>query len=123
MEQMIDITLMLLVFGIVIIGASIIVTDWVKKSRMRKTFNNLKVDDIYESQDTVDCPYDEYKKFVRIVDKKVSENGKKKYVRYEYLKSPLTDNVLEWEIFIRLYTLHEKKRLNNGTGRNHNRNI
>lgn len=109
MEQMIDITLMLLVFGIVIIGASIIVTDWVKKSRMRKMFDNLKVDDIYEYQDTVDCPYDEYKKFVRIVDKKVSENGKKKYVRYEYLKSPLTDNVLEWEIFIHLYTLHEKK--------------
>lgn len=105
---MIDITLMTLVFGVVILIASILIPDLVKKSKTRKMFDKVKVGDMYEDQNTVDCPYTEYKKFVRIVDKKVSDNGKR-YVKYEYVYSPLSDNVLEWDTFIRLYTFHEEK--------------
>lgn len=107
MKQTIDITLMLLVIGVLIVFASIIIPDSIKKLRKRKMFDKVKVGDVYQDTDTLDCPYTEYKRFVRILDKKVSDKGKK-YVKYEYMESCLTDNVLEWGKFIRLYTFHKK---------------
>lgn len=107
MEQTTDITLMLLVIGVLIVLAIIIILDSIRKSRKMKMFDKVQVGDVYQDTDTLDCPYAECKRFVRILDKRVTDKGKK-YVKYEYMGTLLSYNVLEWGKFIRLYTFHKK---------------